>query len=44
MGTTIMVVTHDKELVNAFAKRVIVIDNGMIANDGTDGYYAYETE
>ncbi|MBQ5671214.1 MAG: ATP-binding cassette domain-containing protein, partial [Oscillospiraceae bacterium] len=43
MGTTIMVVTHDKELVNAFAKRVIVIDNGMIANDGTDGYYAYET-
>ena len=43
MGTTIMVVTHDKELVNAFSKRVIVIDNGVIANDGTDGYYAYET-
>lgn len=44
MGTTIMVVTHDKELVNAFSKRVIVINDGVIANDGTDGYYAYETE
>ena len=44
MGTTIMVVTHDKELVNAFAKRVIVINDGVIANDGTDGYYAYEIE
>ncbi len=44
MGTTIVVVTHDKELVNAFSKRVIVIDDGVIANDGTDGYYAYEIE
>jgi len=44
LGTTIMVVTHDKELVNAFAKRVIVINDGVIANDGTDGYYAYEIE
>ena len=28
MGTTILVVTHEKELVNAFAKRVITIDSG----------------
>lgn len=44
LGTTIIVVTHEKEMVNAFSKRVIVIDNGVIANDGSDGYYAYETE
>ena len=44
MGTTILVVTHEKELVNAFAKRVITIDNGHIISDGMDGYYSYEIE
>jgi len=44
MGTTILVVTHEKELVNAFAKRVITIDNGSIVSDGMDGYYSYEIE
>ncbi len=44
MGTTILVVTHEKELVNAFAKRVITIDSGNIISDGMDGYYSYEIE
>ena len=44
MGTTILVVTHEKELVNAFAKRVITIDNGHVISDGMDGYYGYEFE
>ena len=44
MGTTILVVTHEKELVNAFAKRVITIDNGKVISDGMDGYYSYEVE
>ena len=44
MGTTILVVTHEKELVNAFAKRVITIDSGSIVSDGMDGYYSYEIE
>lgn len=44
MGTTILVVTHEKELVNAFAKRVITIDGGHIISDGMDGYYSYEIE
>ena len=44
MGTTILVVTHEKELVNAFAKRVITIDEGHVISDGTDGYYSYEFE
>ena len=44
MGTTILVVTHEKELVNAFAKRVITIDGGHVISDGMDGFYSYEIE
>ncbi len=44
MGTTVLVVTHEKELVNAFAKRVITIDGGHVISDGMDGYYGYEIE
>ncbi|MBR6300993.1 MAG: cell division ATP-binding protein FtsE, partial [Clostridia bacterium] len=44
MGTTILVVTHEKELVNAFSKRVITIDEGHVISDGMDGYYSYEFE
>ena len=44
MGTTILVVTHEKELVNAFSKRVITIDGGQMIGDGMDGYYSYEIE
>ena len=44
MGTTIMVVTHEKELVNAFAKRVITIAGSHIISDGMDGYFGYEFE
>ncbi len=38
LGTTVMVVTHEKNLVNQFSKRVIVIENGKIISDGTGGY------
>ena len=44
LGTTVLVVTHEKELVNAFSKRVIAIDNGKVISDGMDGYYGYENE
>ena len=44
LGTTILVVTHEKELVNAFSKRVITIDGGQMIGDGMDGYYSYEIE
>ncbi|MBQ3404858.1 MAG: cell division ATP-binding protein FtsE [Oscillospiraceae bacterium] len=44
LGTTVLVVTHEKELVERFSKRVIAIDNGRIISDGMDGYYDYETE
>ena len=42
MGTTIMVVTHEKELVNALEKRVITIEGGRVTSDETDVYYGYE--
>ncbi len=44
LGTTVLVVTHEKELVNSFSKRVIAIDAGRIISDGMDGYYSYETK
>lgn len=42
LGTTVLVVTHEKELVNAFSKRVIAIDSGKVISDGMDGYYGHE--
>ena len=39
LGTTMLVVTHEKELVNAFSKRVITLEAGCIISDGTGGYY-----
>ncbi|MGI5985094.1 MAG: cell division ATP-binding protein FtsE [Clostridiales bacterium] len=41
LGTTVLVVTHEKELVNSFSKRVVAIDKGSIVSDGMDGYYSY---
>ena len=42
MGTTVLVVTHEKELVNAFAKRVVKIEDGHVISDGGEGYFSYE--
>jgi cell division transport system ATP-binding protein len=41
LGTTILVVTHEKELVNSFSKRVVAIDAGFVVSDGMGGYYSY---
>ncbi len=38
-GTTVLVVTHEKNLVNRFDKRVVAIENGRIISDRTGGYY-----
>ena len=43
LGTTVLVVTHEKELVNAFSKRVISLENGCVVSDRTGGYYGHET-
>ena len=44
LGTTMLVVTHEKDLVERFPKRVVVIDNGLVVSDGMDGYYHYEDQ
>ena len=43
LGTTMLVVTHEKELVNRFAKRVVAIESGRGISDGMGGYYNNET-
>ena len=42
LGTTVLVVTHEKELVNRFSKRVITIRDGRLISDETGGYYSNE--
>ena len=44
LGTTMLVVTHEQELVRHFDKRVIAIDEGLVISDGMDGGYRYENE
>ena len=44
LGTTVLIVTHEKPLVDRLSKRVIAIDGGRIISDGMDGYYNYEVE
>lgn len=34
LGTTMVVVTHEKDLVNQFQKRVILLEQGLITGDG----------
>ena len=36
LGTTVLVVTHDQNLVEFFNKRVISIDEGVVVDDGLD--------
>ena len=39
MGTTVVVVTHAREIVDQFAKRVVAIDGGFVVSDQMGGYY-----
>ena len=43
-GTTIIVATHDKEIVNSMHKRVIEVVDGLIARDDERGGYAENEE
>lgn len=38
-GTTIIMATHDREIVNKMKKRVIVLENGVLARDDKKGSY-----
>ncbi len=39
LGTTVVVVTHERDLVNRFRKRVVMLEQGLITGDGV-GYEA----
>ena len=39
LGTTVVMATHDKDIVNRMKKRVLVIKDGMLAADHTKGSY-----
>ena len=41
-GTTIVMATHDKDVVDAMGKRVIAIEQGRIVRDEKEGAYGYE--
>ena len=38
-GTTVVLVTHNREIVNAISKRVVTIDNGEVISDQKVGKY-----
>ena len=38
-GTTVLVVTHNKEIVNAMKKRVVTMHDGVIVSDEKEGEY-----
>ncbi|KXG44428.1 cell division ATP-binding protein FtsE [Tepidibacillus infernus] len=42
-GTTIVMATHNKEIVNKLRKRVIAIENGSVVRDQQRGEYGYES-
>ena len=42
-GTTIVMATHDKTIVDAMRRRVIAIEDGHIVRDEVRGVYGYET-
>lgn len=41
-GTTIIMATHNREIVNTMRKRVIAIENGQIVRDEHGGDYGYD--
>ena len=44
LGTTVVMATHDKEMVNRMKKRVIVIEAGKLKQDYEKGTYEHEAD
>ncbi len=38
LGTTVLVVTHERDLVNRFGKRVVMLESGRVISDGVGRY------
>ena len=44
LGTTVLVVSHERELVNKFGKRVIMLDEGKVVDDKCHTYEGKDNE
>ncbi len=44
LGTTIIMATHDKDIVNRMKKRVIILDKGLVQKDILKGKYRRESD
>ena len=42
LGTTIIMATHDKDIVNKMKKRVLMLDKGQLVKDSMEGAFVYE--
>ena len=42
-GKTMVMVTHDTEIVNKMKKRVILLDTGRVLRDYQEGEYVHES-
>lgn len=42
IGTTVLVATHDRDMVNAMRKRVVALEEGHLIRDRAEGVYADE--
>ena len=42
LGTTIVMATHDRDIVNRMKKRVLLLDKGQLVQDYMEGTYNYE--
>ena len=40
-GTTVLIATHDREMVDSMRKRVIALENGKVIRDQSRGVYGY---
>ena len=40
-GTTVLIATHDREMVDSMRKRVIALENGRVIRDQNRGVYGY---
>ncbi len=41
-GTTVLVATHDREMVDNMRRRVIALDNGQLTRDQDRGVYGFD--
>ncbi len=42
LGTTVLIATHDKEIVNRMGRRVLELNNGVLVRDDHKGAYTHE--